>query len=72
MTLPGWIYIGIFVHVIIALVFISSLLYYHYKSNTVAVQVMLSMIYYIGTITNDIAYATYIIKSINNGFNFTN
>ena len=56
MTLPGWIYIGIFVHVIIALVFISSLLYYHYKSNTVAVQVMLSMIYYIGTITNDIAY----------------
>ena len=56
MTLPGWIYIGIFVHVIIALVFISSLLYYHYKSNTVAVQVMLSTIYYIGTIKNDIAY----------------
>lgn len=37
--LPWWIYVGIAVHVLIAIVFITSLLYYHYKANTLAVQV---------------------------------
>ncbi|KAL5259816.1 hypothetical protein ACHWQZ_G010060 [Mnemiopsis leidyi] len=37
--LPGWIYIGVAIHVLIAIVFISSLLYYHNKANTLAVKV---------------------------------
>ena len=38
--LPGWIYVGVVIHVLIAIVFISSLLYYHNKANTLAVKVV--------------------------------
>ena len=48
--LPWWIYVGIAVHVLIAIVFITSLLYYHYKANTLAVQVEHSGFYLRNTI----------------------
>ena len=38
--LPGWIYVGVVIHVLIAIVFICSLLYYHNKANTLAVKVV--------------------------------
>ena len=36
--MPPWFYIGVIVHIIIAIIFVTGILYYYYKSNTVTVK----------------------------------
>lgn len=40
--LNGWLLLAVVAHVIVAITFICSLLYYHFKANTIGVRVRLN------------------------------
>ena len=41
--MPPWFYFGICIHVLIAIIFVSGLMYYYFKSNTVSVKLATSI-----------------------------